>query len=1016
MQSVVLVQISDIHVKKADSVGLKRLKMLASAIGALRDDSSHVVLLLTGDIAFSGKKEQYDLVLAELVGLTKSLLEDWKFEEVRVFASPGNHDCDFDAQKPAIRDALLQSAASIGQGQLDIVKELAEVQENFRAFSSSLGGYALEDGPLISHCKIEVAGRVINIVSLNTSWSSRKDEIPGALHMPAELLPQLQISDDLSIALLHHPLNWYDPQDGKSLSDWLDVNADIAMWGHEHREDAFKVVRKRYGSSVQHFLARPIDDDTVECGFRAVVIQSDDKLLEASFRWRAGRFELERRDVSALKRNPARQLGKVRFNAGFKSFLSDPGGAFKHPRLERSLLLQDIFIEPSFRAFSATPIDLEKMEGNVSLSGIVEEINRHPSVAIFGSEQAGKTTFAKYLVEDARHYGRTPLYFDGSKLKSTNRGEVTAWIKSSIAEQYEDDCVDLVNQTSPSSKLVLIDNVHEIPGSAQAVREILERLRAMGERTVYLSAQNPAVTILAASQSSGEEVKLWSDAKWYELLPLNNKARGSLIRRWVATGRDEVTDTELIEAEVRRIKGQLDGTFGPGLAVKYPFFLLALLQQIDVGINAKTLIRNGSQGHIFEAMVSAALDSSVHSHDISLTHDFLASLAFKLWSADSAAVSESGLEDLVFEFRRDRLVQLANPALVNELVASKILMRNGDGVAFRYSYFYYYYLARWISQRKGTTEAEELLCSYIEKIHAESAANVVTFVAHLGHEEWVLGLLTPFAEALFSGEVECKLANQASLAQKYLGLTKDVVLLTGDAAEVSDHHHEEQDHFGGKEQSQDLEDAFKYMTAVRTIQVLGQIMRSRAGNIPAVRKHEISRLSMALARRLMTVMYGVAETAADVIIEHASELFDSEIGHDSTDARSFATRLVAAVVGGVAKGLVSRAAEVVATKDFLPLIEVLEEQARSESDLDNELIALCSRVIAEQRYPQERVESFLQRIPESDILSRSALAYSVSRMFYVTPPHHSVRDSACERLGIKVKPLIRSQTKFPRLK
>lgn len=1007
MQSVVIVHVADIHILNASSTGLMRLRMLADAIGALRVEADAALILLTGDIAFSGKREQYALVETELSGIKKRLSAEWGFVDVRIFACPGNHDCDFDLQKNAIREALLHSVATSGDGQVDIVRELAEVQSGFNVFLESLDSLNVSSSPLVSFAELEIAGRSLNIVSVNTSWSSRKSELPGSLRMPAGLLPQLQISEGVSFALLHHPLNWYDPQDGKSLSDWLDVNADIAMWGHEHREDSFKVHRRRYGSSVQHFLARPIEDKNAECGFRAIILSQDDHVEEALFRWKTNRFELDRRESSLLRRNPARRLGKIRFNGKFKSFLSDPGGAFKHPRLERSLLLQDIFIEPNFRAYATGQVDIERLDGVIPLEAFVNSIGDHDSVAVFGAEQAGKTTLAKYLVEDARHHGVTPLYFDCSKLKSANRGEVTAWIKGSISSQYEDDCIGLVDQTLPSSKLILVDNVHELPGSAHAVREILQRLGAMGKRIVYFSAQNPMVTILAASQASGEEVKLWSDAKWYELLPLNNKARGHLIRRWVSIGRDSQADADAIEAEARRIKGVLDGTFGSGLSIKYPFFMLAMLQQIDVGINAKTVIRNGSQGHIFEAMLSSALEARVHTHDISLTHDFLSAIAFQMWSVDGQVISESGLESLVFDFRRDQLVQLMHPALINELVDSKILQRNGDGVGFRYQYFYYYYLARWISKRKGTSEAEELLKGYVDKIHAESAANIVTFVAHLGHEEWVLSLLIPAAESLFAGEVECRLASQAALAHKYLGQSKSVVLHTGNAAEISDHLHEQQDQAGDKEGVNDLEDAFKYMTAVRTIQVLGQIMRSRSGSIPAVRKHEIAKLSISLARRQMTVMYSAAETAADIIIEHASELFDKEIAQGSAEARGLASRLIAAVVGGVAKGLVSRAAEVVATKEFLPLIDILEEEAKSAKDIDNELIALCARVVAEQRYPAEKVESLLYRLPDSDVLSRSALAHSVVRTFYLKPPHHAVRDSACERLGISIRPFVR---------
>jgi len=1000
--SLIVVQVSDLHIKNEASKGAARISLLAGAIGSLRSKSENILLLLTGDIAFSGKRSEYEIAKFELDNLRERLVKEWGFSDIRIAACPGNHDCDFGSQSPAVRDALLKSVES-GEGKEDIVAELSSVQEAFREFEISLDTKFEELSSVAKKANLEVGGTRINLLCANTSWSSRIKEVPGSLRMPGAMLPHVSQSEDLTIALLHHPLNWYEPQDGKAVSDWLDANTDIAMWGHEHREDSFKVIRRRLGSSVQHYLARPLEDDSVECGFRCLVIESESQATEVLFALRSGIFVAGSQEESAIKRNPARQLGQIRFSSAFKSFLSDPGGVFRHPRVERNLSLQDIFIEPSFRPFTSSAPELERIDRSINLGSLLDDIRKQPATAIFGVEQSGKTTFAKYLIEDARHHGLTPIYFDCERLKSSNSGDVTAWIRASIEFQYESDCVDLVKQTSPASAVVVVDNIHEIPGSTQVVSGILDRLKIYASSVVYLTAQNPAVTILAASHSSGVEVKQWSDAKWHEIMPLNNKSRAALIRRWVAVGRDEFAEEELIESEARRIKLILDKSLGSNLSVKHPFFLLVLLQQVDAGTDAPTVVRNGTQGHIFEAMISSAIDANVKSHDVGVVHDFLAELAFQLRSQEVQVVGEDGFKMLIEDFRRSMLVQLAHPALLRELVSSKILQSTPSGISFRYSHFYFYYLARWISHNKEREAALELLKEFIDKIHSESAANVVTFVAHLGHEKWVLEFLMPASRSLFTASSECKLAEHSALAEKYRIMSKGVVLLSGSPSQITDHMNDVEDQMEPVYDNGDLEDAFKYMTAARTIQVLGQIMRSRAGGVDARQKREIARAAISLARRLMTVLYSAAEQSADVIIQHASELFDTDVKSDSMEARQQATLLIAAVVGGIAKGLVNRAADVVATKDLMPLIDSLEDDARTEIDLDLELIALCARISADQSYPQARVNGLLRRLPNGDVLSRAALAHSVARMFYLTPPSRSVRDSACERLGIKLK-------------
>lgn len=50
-------------------------------------------------------------------------------------------------------------------------------------------------------------------------------------------------------------------------------------------------------------------------------------------------------------------------------------------------------------------------------------------------------------------------------------------------------------------------------------------------------------------------------------------------------------------------------------------------------------------------------------------------------------------------------------------------------------------------------------------------------------------------------------------------------------------------------------------------------------------------------------------------------------------------------------------------------------------------------------------ELFLKGMKDADVLSHAALAHAVARSFYLNPPPHAIRDSACAKLGIKIKKL-----------
>lgn len=1002
MESILIVQISDLHIKNDASPAVGRLESLAGAIGSMRSEAEHVVVVMTGDIAFSGKQNQYSIAIDALSKLETKLLDDWAFRSVHMYAAPGNHDVDFDTLKPAVRDALLGGLNADESGQLAVIETLASSQKAFFNFMDAVSPNTRGINPLLNLATIGVGGKSINLLILNTSWSSRLDEVPGALRMPADVLQPVVISDDLSIALLHHPLNWYSPQDGKALSDWLDLHADVALWGHEHRSDAFQVSRKKFGSTILNFLAMPLDDELVSCGFRAIILHSDNNCDVRTFEWH-GRFPVNTDSyVRSISKNPARELGRVRYTREFKLFLQDVGANFKHPRLDRSLVLSDILIEPAFRNYTSSPEDPERLDFALGFNEIRSEMESYSDVVVYGPEQAGKTTFAKFLIEDSKHLGLTPIYLDASLLKSSNRGEVTGWINSSYSRQYESDCLDAVRQLEPGKCLLIVDNAHQLPGSAKHVGEIILRLQRLASKRVFLTSQNPSVTILAAGKSSGEDIRLWSEAKWFEILPLNHKRRGELIRIWATIGRDDYAYSDAVEADVRQIKEMLDQMLGKRFMPKYPIFLLILLQQLEAGRNINTVVRNGSHGHIFEALIVSSFEGELRSHDIGVTQDFLSAFAFRLWASRESSVSLSGFGELIGDFKREKYVDLSHPRLLKELVAAKVLSDDGALVSFRYSYFYYYYLARWLSGARNHDAAESMMDSFVETIHSEMSANVVMFVAHLGDHNWVIEKLLSLSDSLFAQASECRLEDRAVLAAKYLDESKAVELLTGDAPDVSDVHHAQQDELD-TDRNEQLEDIFKFNTAAKLIQTLGQILRSKSGGIDSSEKVKIVKSTNSLARRLMETLYGIAETSAEAIIESASEIFETEIKLNSKEARHLAGQLVAAVVGGIARHLVSRAADAFATRDLMPLIDRLAETAEQDDDQDDILIVLVARIMADSNYPQERVDGFLRKIKPADVLSHSALAYAVARSFYLQPPPRAIRDSACAKLGIRVR-------------
>jgi hypothetical protein len=72
-------------------------------------DLNHLFITITGDSAYSGKNEEYMQVIDMIEGISlelKSIKEDI---EISYIIIPGNHDCDFSAGKPTIRNMIVKN-------------------------------------------------------------------------------------------------------------------------------------------------------------------------------------------------------------------------------------------------------------------------------------------------------------------------------------------------------------------------------------------------------------------------------------------------------------------------------------------------------------------------------------------------------------------------------------------------------------------------------------------------------------------------------------------------------------------------------------------------------------------------------------------------------------------------------------------------------------------------------------------------------------------------------------------
>ncbi|MBN1139663.1 MAG: metallophosphoesterase [Anaerolineae bacterium] len=241
--------ISDLHLRSSRAydanVVLKAL---------LRDVSERIeqdglrpdFVAVTGDLAFSGKPAEYELVRQFL----DELLRVTGLDKGRLFLAPGNHDVD--------RSLITRGAQAIGDGLTDrdsandVLATPADRQlmmARFRGYKAFVNGYLagrlLFDEERYFYVRsLDLAGLRVAIMGLNSAWlsASVEDRAKGLLIGERQARAALDAADKagaaIKIALLHHPLDWLREFDQEDSGAILADGCHFILHGHLHHTAA----------------------------------------------------------------------------------------------------------------------------------------------------------------------------------------------------------------------------------------------------------------------------------------------------------------------------------------------------------------------------------------------------------------------------------------------------------------------------------------------------------------------------------------------------------------------------------------------------------------------------------------------------------------------------------------------------------------------------------------------------------------------------------------------------------
>lgn len=890
-----ILHISDIHASDIPGVGngAADLKLLTSKI---IDDMVSVAkpdtIIITGDIAYSGQCDQYELFFDLLLD---PVLRALKIGMDRVVILPGNHDANRKAWKNS--NSLIRDQLSDHHSSKKVDDQISEYLEgDFKLFSGFTSLVEKVDRvksskPLLTtslYRAYDIDG--VGVACVNTAWLAYKEDRGKLMIGERQILDLINSMNSRTpkILLMHHPLEWLHAEDRKVVSEILYRSKISCMfYGHMHEfsvgkeshfdEDSLLKIQtgkldiERDGTVTGYCLLSLNEENNFEDG--RVYFRKWNSKASAFEAWteRANKGVLDFSIKDAIPFDASRFSDICRSKRYFieRDLLCNVGLAY-----EQQKTLTDVFVCPSL-AWDVGPTTepdgkakfAYKKNKSLNLDSI---ISLSDSLVLLGGENSGKSTLAKRIAIfclNAQSEGDLSkiFYYVDAKERILNKANK---IRDGLLGFYFDDndgssCkAKIERKLINRNAIILIDSCEHL--DASSIKAVFDYIASNPKPRYILCAQLSARAVLSEFSTR------ISDSKKFKFLKVSGLKRShirELFGNWSPSSRGK--NFHAVNQAIRSITGA-------GMPSN-PFVYTMLL---SIKERKSTTYRTFMhEADLIENFIEIILEK----HVLTTRNDpqykdlllFVGYVAAKMQRSDLFSLTETEMAVAVGDFNKLIIKNFSYNGYVGPLVKCGIF-RNGDGkYIFSQACFFNYALAHWLIKNNidyKTIENQIDFLSFDKVFEYVSAIKKSDFelLNHLNARvNCAWNALIENERLVEIGTIDAEI--NGCVSHDFIDLIKDEAL----EKEIGDHARTQEA----------VDDELDEISPLRT-EAVSEIEGKKVGNIiPSVAFNEALSLYARAFRAAEHLMN------ADLSMSHFSSIFDFYMKSASLNVRIFDQRL-----------------------------------------------------------------------------------------------------------------------------
>lgn len=453
---IAFLQLSDLHLQDNQGAHPAKIQAIVDSFAAYAPFEG-IVIVISGDIAATGEKNQYKIASTFLGRLVPELKRHYSISEknTKILIVPGNHDIDWGG-KPRLDSTAIRAFADTEkekhlQHEITCMKCYFSFSNRNKCFFSS----PVEFGQLITRKILHFDnGYRIEANLINTApFSCNSDD--GLHYLPEDAIQSLTKASkaDIAIVVMHHSPDWFEFSQKKELEGIVAQRCSLAFYGHEHLpgaqnvlyDNGSRIVKQAGGAWWQS--SAPMFSE-----YYAAVFDTESRKYSLNkFSWNADRS-------SFISSSSQEHILMAKPLCGTKliyreNYISTVMEDTKHTITQD---ISDYFVFPTLR-FNASK-EYSKGKSVTKIEDFIAFIKENKYVAVMGGSNSGKTTLLKMLFKELQSQ-YVALYCGTDDITGRSQENI---LKELVQNTYGEDSYSLFQSVTAEKKAIIIDDIHRI--------------------------------------------------------------------------------------------------------------------------------------------------------------------------------------------------------------------------------------------------------------------------------------------------------------------------------------------------------------------------------------------------------------------------------------------------------------------------------------------------------------------------------------------------------------------------